>query len=143
MRRYAEVLYKTISMGSSQMRIPLVIMAVWAVIFIIPILVYGLSSAVTDLLPPGDSPIRFLLGVAVSKFGTALAFVLIYNLAPDPQKGQWLVYAGLWVVMFAIGEVGQAIGPDYSWEEVILGVISEAIYFPASGLVVSWMIQRQ
>ena len=43
----------------------------------------------------------------------------------------------------AIGEVGQAIGPDYFWEEAILGTVSEAIYFPASGFTVSWMLQRQ
>jgi hypothetical protein len=125
------------------MRIPLAIMAVWAVIFIIPVLVYGLSSAITGLQPPGESPGMFLLGVAISKFGTAIAFVLIYSLAQDPLRGQWLAYAALWFVMFAIGEVGQAVGPDYSWQEAILGVISEAIYFPASGLIVMWLVQRQ
>lgn len=125
------------------MRRPLAIMTVWAVIFIVPVLVYGLSSAITGLQPPGASPGMFLLGVAVSKFGTAVVFVLIYALAQDPLGGQWLAYVGLWFVMFAIGEVGQAIGPDYSWQEAILGVISEAIYFPASGLIVSWMSQRQ
>jgi hypothetical protein len=125
------------------LRIPLAIMAVWAVIFIVPVLVYGLSSAITGLQPPGESPWMFLLGVAISKFGTAVAFVLTYALAQDPLRGQWLAYVGLWFVMFAIGEVGQAIGPDYSGQEAILGVISEAIYFPASGLIVSLMIQRQ
>jgi hypothetical protein len=74
------------SKGSSQMRIPLAIIAVWAVIFIVQ--------------------------------------VLVYALAQDPFRVQWLAYAGLWFVMFAIGEVGQAIGPDYSWQEAILGVIS-------------------
>ncbi len=125
------------------MRIVLAIMAVWLVIFFVPVLVYGLSSAVTGLQPPGESPTAFLLGVAVSKFGTATAFVLMYTLVQDPLKSQWLAYAGLWWVMFAFGEVGQAIGPDYSWEEAILGAISEALYFPASGLIVSSMLQRQ
>ena len=125
------------------MRVSLAVMAVWAVIFIVPIAVYGLSSALTGLQPPGDSPGRFLLGVAISKFGTAVAFVLIFYLAQDPLRGQWLAYAGLWWIMFAIGEAGQAIGPDYSWEEAILGAVSEAIYFPASGLIVIWTLARR
>lgn len=81
------------------MRLPFAVMAVWAVIIIVPVLVYGFASAVTGLQPPGDSAATFLLSVAVSKFGTALAFLLIYSLAQDPLKGQWLAYAGLWFVM--------------------------------------------
>jgi hypothetical protein len=39
-----------------------------------------------------------------------------------------------------IGEVGQAIGPGYSWKEAIAGVISEAIYVPLSAYVARRMI---
>jgi hypothetical protein len=122
------------------MQIPLTVIAVWAVIFIVPLMVYGVSSVVTGLQPPGDSPMRFMLGVVVSKFGTAIAFVLIFALAQDQLKGKLPAYVGLWFIMSAIGEVGQAIGPDYSWEEAILGVMSEAIYFPASSLILLWML---
>jgi hypothetical protein len=125
------------------MRLPLAIIAVWAVIFVVPVLVYGLASVVTGLQPPGDSAATFLLGVAISKFGTAIAFVLIYSRTQNSLKAQWFAYAGLWWIMFAIGEVGQAIGQDYSWVEAILGTIAEAIYFPASGFSVSWILQRQ
>jgi hypothetical protein len=37
--------------------------------------------------------------------------------------------------MFVIGEVGQAIGPGYSWQEAVLGIVSESVYFPAAAVV--------
>jgi ABC-type transport system involved in multi-copper enzyme maturation permease subunit len=66
------------------MRIPLVVAAVWAVIFIIPVLVCRLASATANRQPSGGQPGAFLLGI-----------------------------------------------------------ISEAIYFPVSGLIVSSMIPRR
>ncbi len=113
---------------------------VWAVIFVVPILVYGAFAAVTRLQPPGGSPALFLAGTAISKLGTAIAFVALFYLARDVFGGQWLLYAGIWWLMFTIGEVGQAIGPDYSWQEAAAGVISETIYFPLSGLIVNWLV---
>lgn len=112
---------------------------VWAVIFVVPILVYGAFSAITGLQPPGGAPMLFLAGTAVSKLGTAMAFVGIFYLTRDAIGGQWLLYAGIWWLMFAFGEVGQAITPTYSWQEAAAGVISETIYFPVSGLIVSWL----
>ena len=94
---------------------------VWAVIFIVPIVIYGVLSAVTGLQPPGGSPVQFLLGTAVSKLGTAIAFAGIFYLARDVLGGQWLLYAGLWWLM--------------------AGAISETIYFPLSGLIVHWLVR--
>lgn len=113
---------------------------VWAVIFVVPILVYGAFSAVTGLQTPGESPVLFLVSTAISKFGTAFAFVALFYLARDVFGGQWLLYAGIWWLMFAIGEAGQAIGPGYSWQEAAAGIISETIYFPLSGLIVKWLL---
>ena len=42
--------------------------------------------------------------------------------------------------MFIIGEIGQAIGPKYSWTEAIAGIISETVYFPLSAYVTNWLI---
>jgi hypothetical protein len=123
-----------------EMKTLLAALLVWAVIFIVPVLVYGAFSAVTGLQPPGGSPSLFLAGTAVSKLGTAIAFVAIFYLARDAIGGQWLLYAGIWWLMFAIGEVGQAITPDYSWEEAIAGIVSETIYFPLSGLILAWLV---
>jgi len=83
----------------------------------------------------------FLLSVLVSKVGTALAFVLIFYFARNSLSGHWFLYAFIWWLMFAIGEVGQAIGPNYSWEYAVAGVISETIYFPLSAYLVNRLIK--
>ncbi|WP_272906536.1 hypothetical protein [Devosia sp. SL43] len=43
--------------------------------------------------------------------------------------------------MFALGELGQAIAPGYSWPEAAAGLISETIYFPVSGLILVWLVR--
>jgi len=112
-----------------------------AIIYIVPFLVYSIFSAVAGLKPPEEtSSVQFLVSIFVSKVGTAIAFVLIFYFARDSLSGRWLLYAFIWWLMFVIGEVGQAIGPDYSWKEAIAGVISETIYFPLSALVINWLI---
>ena len=114
---------------------------VWLVIFIVPIVVYGAFAAVTGLKSPGSSPVLFLVSTAVSKLGTAIAFVGLFYIGREVLGGQWVLYAGLWWLMFVIGEAGQAIGPDYSTQEAVAGAISETIYFPLSGLIVSWLVR--
>jgi len=112
-----------------------------AIIYIVPLLVYGFFSAVAGLEPPEDaSPTQFLVSVFVSKVGTAIGFVLIFYFARNTLSGRWLLYAFIWWLMFIVGEVGQAIGPSYSWKEAVAGVISETIYFPLSAFVVDWLI---
>ncbi len=117
------------------------VVLVWAVIFVVPVVVYGAFSAVTGLQPPGSSPTLFLAGTAVSKLGAAVAFVAIFYLARDAIGGQWLLYAGIWWLMFVVGEVGQAITPTYSWQEAVAGIISETIYFPLSGFILNWLVR--
>jgi hypothetical protein len=114
---------------------------VLVIIYIVPILVYGLASVAAGLkTPEGASPAQFLISVLVSKIGTAIAFVLIFYFARNSLSGQWLLYAFIWWLMFAIGEVGQAIGPNYTWKEAIAGVISETVYFPLSAYLTNWLI---
>ncbi|WP_117396020.1 hypothetical protein [Maritalea myrionectae] len=121
-------------------RLALTTLLVLATIFVVPIVVYGLFSSVSGLEPPGESPLLFLLGVFVSKAGTALAFVWIYYVARESFEGRWPLYAAIWMTMFGFGEVGQAIGPDYSWQEAVAGMISEMIYFSASAYIVNKLI---
>jgi len=117
-------------------KILLSILATQAIIYIVPFLVYGLFHLIMGLKPPeGVSPGQFLLSVFITKIGTAIAFVLILYFAGTVFKERWLLYAFLWWMMYLIGEIGQAIGPNYSWTEAMAGVISETIYFPLSGLV--------
>jgi hypothetical protein len=115
------------------LKLVLTVVLVLAVIYAVPILVYGLASALVGLkTPEGASPARFLTGVLVSKIGTALAFVLIFYFARSSLSGQWLLYALFWWLMFVFDEIGQAIGPKYSLTEAMAGVVSETIYLPAS-----------
>ncbi len=115
---------------------------VLAVIYIVPFIVYGLfSTLIGAKMPEGVSPMMFLLSVLISKLGTAIAFVLIFYFARHSLSGHWLLYAFIWWLMFVIGEVGQTIGPNYSWKEAVAGVISETIYFPLSSYIVNLLIK--
>lgn len=122
------------------MRTALAVGLVFSIIFIVPVLVYGALSRSTGLQVPGGDPSAFLAGVAVSKIGAAIAFVGIWALGREALGTSWLLYVALWWVMFVAGEVGQAIGPDYSWSEAIAGIVSETIYLPLSGLIVARLI---
>lgn len=117
------------------------IILVLVTIYIIPIIVYGIFSAVAGLKPPDGSPFMFLLSVLISKTGTAIAFVLIFYFAYDALSDDWLLYGFIWWLMYAIGEIGQAIGPNYSWKEAISGITSETVYFPLSAYIVRWLIK--
>jgi hypothetical protein len=127
--------------GASMKKVILSMVFVLVIIYIVPILVYGLASDAAGLkTPEGASPVQFLISVLVSKIGTAIAFVLIFYFARKSLSGQWLLYAFIWWLMFAIGEVGQAIGPNYTWKEAIAGVISETVYFPLSAYLTNRLI---
>jgi hypothetical protein len=122
-------------------QIALSIILVLLIIYIVPMVVYGLSSALIGAkMPEGVSPMRFLLSVLISKIGTAIAFVLIFYFAHTVFSELWPLYSFIWWLMFSIGEIGQTIGPNYSWKEAVAGVISEAIYFPLAALVANWLI---
>ena len=117
------------------------ILSVLIVIYIVPFLVYGLGSVVAGLrTPEGASPGKFLLSVLVTKIGTAIAFVLIFYFARSSFSAQWLLYAFIWWLMFVIGEIGQTIGPNYSWKEALAGMISETVYFPLAAYLTNWLI---
>lgn len=122
-------------------KVILSIALVLAVIYIVPFLVYGLGSVVAGLKTPENlSPGRFLISVLVTKTGTAIAFVLIFYFTRSSLSGQWLLYALLWWLMFILGEIGQTIGPNYSWKEAIAGMISETIYLPLSAFLTNWLV---
>jgi hypothetical protein len=126
------------SVEASMARLFLAFLAVLAIIYLVPIIVYGaFQSMIGAEMPKGVSPLAFLTGVLVEKVGAAIAFCAIFYLARDHFASQWLLYAAIWWAMFAFGELGQLIGPNYSWKEALAGVISEAVYFPASAYVAS------
>jgi hypothetical protein len=122
-------------------RVLLSVVLTLVIIYVVPFLVYSVFHAVGGLkVPEGVPAWRLLLSFLVSKVGTSIAFVLIFYFARGSLGGQWLLYAFIWWIMFVIGEVGQAVGPNYSWNEAIAGMITETIYLPAAAFVTSWLI---
>ena len=112
------------------------------IMFVVPFPFYAGAAALTGLQPPeGAAPGVFLLSVLVIKIGVAAAFVLILYLAGESLAGRWLSYAFAWWLFFVISEVGQAIGPGYSWTEAIAGIMSETVYCPLAALVADRMLR--
>jgi hypothetical protein len=117
------------------------VLLVLLIIYTVPFLVYSLFTVLTDLKAPENiSPVQFLMSILISKVGVSIAFVLIFYVARDTFSGQWFLYAFMWWLMLSIGEIGQAIGPNYTWKEALAGILSETIYFPISAYVVHWLI---
>ena len=114
------------------------------IIYTVPFLLYAASTVVWDIKAPDDiAPWKFLTGILVSKVGTAIAFVLLYEFSKVGLNRKWLLYAFIWWLSFAIGELGQAIGPHYTWKEAIVGIISEAIYFPLAAFFIDLLIGKK
>ena len=123
------------------MRYVLSIISTLVVIYIVPFALYALATVVWDITPPDDvAPWQFLIGILVSKMGTAIAFVLLYRFAKAGLNRKLLLYAFIWWLSFAIGELGQAIGPNYTWKEAVIGIISEALYFPLAAIITDRLI---
>lgn len=114
------------------MRVLVAIAAVWGILFAVPFVIYGSASALFGLQPPAGPAWQFLLSVAVTKVGTAAAFVALFALCRDGWRGRWLRYAGIWFLMFAVSEIGEVVKPGYSIVYALLGILSEAIYAPLS-----------
>jgi cell division protein FtsW (lipid II flippase) len=125
----------------SMTRITLSIGATLVIMYVVAFLVYASASAMAGLQPPqGASPATFLLSVLVTKVGLALAFVLLFYLARETWVRHWSLYALVWWVMFALSEIGQAIGPAYSWLEATAGIVAESIYCPLAAFVVAKLV---
>jgi len=113
----------------------LAIAAVLAIIFVVPLVIYAIGSALRLVdIPQDASPKRFLLGVLLTKLGTAGAFVLLLRLGESALAGRWLLYALIWFAMFATSEIGDAVSGRSTRQESTLGVLSEAVYAPAAAL---------
>lgn len=124
-------------------RLAAAVAATLAIMFVAPFLFYGGFEALGWVeLPEDGSPAEFMLSVLVIKIGVALGFVALFILARPAFKEQWWIYAGIWWVMFAIVEIGQAIGPGYTWAEAVAGILAEAVYFPLSTVVVGRILVR-
>lgn len=120
-------------------RILLASIAVFLVMFVVPFPFYATFEALGwASLPEPESPGAFMLSVVVMKAGIALGFVMLYSFSAASWQGRRWAYAGIWWLMYAIIETGQAIGPGYGIGEAVAGVLSEAVYFPLS----AWIVER-
>ena len=117
-------------------------LATLIIMYVVPFPFYAGAAALTGLEPPeGASPAAFMLSVLLIKVGAAAAFVLIFYLAREALGGRWLIYAFAWWLFFVLAEVGQAIGPGYSWTEAIAGILAETVYCPLAALTVDRLLR--
>ena len=123
------------------MRVLVAGISVWAILFAIPFAVYGSASMFLDLKPPVGPAWRFLSGIAVTKLGTALAFVALFALSRDAWRGHWALYGAIWFLMFAASEIGDVVRMASSSSEAILGILSEAVYAPVSAFVINRVLR--
>lgn len=124
-------------MKHSAGRVIVAMAATLFIMYLVPFPFYGAFEALGLVaLPEAGSPGQFLLSVLVIKIGASIAFVLLFLLARPALGGRWWKYAFLWWLMYAIIEIGQAIGPGYGAAEAVAGILSEAVYFPLSTLAV-------
>lgn len=123
------------------MRVLMVVILVWAILFAVPFAIYGSASKFVDLTPPVGPAWRFLSGIAVTKLGTALVFVALFAFSRDVWREHWVLYGGMWFVAFAASEIGDAIRMASSLDEAILGILSEAVYAPVSAFAMSRLLR--
>jgi hypothetical protein len=117
------------------MKTTVVSILAFLVIFIVPILVYGIFTKFFGLKEP-EKKLVFFVGITIQKLATVFGFITLFLLANGTFDDKWLLYGFIWFAMFAITEIGQVYLTDYSKKEAIAGIISEAIYFPLAALLV-------
>ena len=121
----------------------LAVIATFVTIQVVPFIVYGTMSVMSGLEPTGTtSPGLFMAGVAISKLGTAIAFVTLYWLVLDSIGRRWFLYAIPWWTMFVATELGEALGTNYTWMEAIGGIISETFYTPLASYLTYRILRK-
>jgi hypothetical protein len=117
------------------MRLVIAVGVVFVIMNVSMFLAYGTLAAILAMEPSADgSTGRFFASVLVVKLGLAGGFVALYHLAREIWSKRWPTYAVVWWGSFVVIEIGQAIGPGYSWSDAGGGVIAKAIYFPLAAL---------
>ena len=110
------------------------------IIFIVPVIIYGIFSKLLGIQEPEKKGV-FFIGVLIEKIGTTIGLVGIFTIAKDFFLEHWLSYALLWFLMFAITEIGQIFLKQSTKKEAVAGVISEAVYFPLAVFVLTLLIR--
>lgn len=119
--------------------IGLSVVASFLMMNLVTFMVYSGLAVLVGLQPPDvGSTEQFFISVLLVKVGLAGGFVLLFYVARDVFGRQWVLYATIWWGAYTVIELGQAVGPNYSWLDAAGGIIAEAIYFPAS----AWVSRR-
>lgn len=118
------------------MAIFLSIIATFIIIFIVPVIVYGIFAKY-NLVKEPEKKARFFASVVIQKIGTSIGFVLLLGLQ---NSDNWLIYGVLWTLMFAIVEIGQSLSDIYTKNDAIAGILSELIYFPLAAYAVHLLL---
>lgn len=117
----------------------LAVAAVSAILFIVPVIFYGAASRYITLPSPEAAGVgRFLLGVLITKIGTAVAFVMLFHLTHNVWAERWLLFVALWFVMFAASEIGDMLSGRSTTAEALIGILSEMVYVPLA----TWTVLR-
>jgi hypothetical protein len=120
----------------------MVILLVLFIIYSVPFLIYGSASALWGLQPPTTASSKdFLLGVLITKTGTAAVFVVLFSANQAFWELRWIRYAAVWFAMFVFGEIGDAVSGRSTELMAVLGVISEAIYLPLSAFITQRLLR--
>ena len=123
-------------MARERGRIALTWASVLLIMYVVPLFFYGPASALGWVeMPEPEAPGRFMLAVLLTKASLAVGFVGLFHLGRGVFAPHWPAYAGVWWIMFALGEAGSALAGDYGWAEAGVGVASEAVYVPAAAYV--------
>lgn len=113
--------------------------ATLVIIFIVPILIYGIFSRFFGVQEP-EKKLKFFIGVLIEKAGTSLGFVGLFYLGREFFIDNWLIYGLVWFAMFAITEIGQIFTTGSPKKEALAGIISEATYFPLAAYLISTIL---
>lgn len=106
-------------------------------------LLAGGASAFWGLeLPTSASPLTSLLGVLITKLGTAIACGVVFRVSRTTWGPRWFLYGVVWFVMFGLSEVGAAVSGRTTAIEAGLGVLSEAIYAPLAAFTTQSVLGR-
>jgi hypothetical protein len=110
------------------------------IIFVVPIIVYGIFSKIWDFKPP-EKKLNFFISVLIQKVGTGIGFVWLYYLGIEVYIDNWFIYSLIWLLMYFVIELGQSMITNYTKKEALAGIISELIYFPLSAFVLSKLLE--
>lgn len=114
------------------------ILLTFGLIFTIPFVMYGVFAFLKVIETPEQQNAKaFIYNISITKLSTSILFVLLYSLLVQYISDIWLIYSLIWFFTAMIGEIGDTFKPDYSYKEALIGIISEIIYFPLAGFILS------